>query len=73
MSRKSDIVFQQFIECARALKDNFQCFLVPFFCPKQVRCWKTMIYSLNMSERKRDMLWQYLNDDIEYIDLINFK
>ena len=69
----SNLTFRQFVESARALKDNYECLLMPFFRPKEIRCWKTMIYSLNMVEWKRDKIWAYLNGDMEYEELVKLK
>lgn len=66
----SNLTFRQFVESAQALKDNYECLLMPFFRPKEIRCWKTMIYSLNIAEWKRDKIWNYLNGDMEYEELV---
>lgn len=73
MENLSNITFKQFIESAKVLKDNFECLLTPFFRPKAIRCWKTMVYSLDMVEWKRDKIWNYLNGDIEYEELVKLK
>lgn len=62
--------FYLFIKSAKVLKDNYECLLMPFFRPREVKCWKKMIYSLDMSESRKDKLWSYLNSDLEYEDLI---
>jgi len=36
---------------------------------KSIREIKDEIYSLKFEEWKRDKLWEYLNDDITYVDL----
>lgn len=69
----SNFTFKQFIESARVLKDNYECLLMPFFRTKAIRCWKVMIYSLDMPEWKRDKIWNYLNGYIEYEDLVKLK
>ena len=63
-------IFYLFIESAKVLKDNYECLLMPFFRPKEIKCWKKMIYSLDMSESRKDKLWSYLNSDLEYEELI---
>lgn len=73
MENLSNITFKQFIESAKVLKDNFECLLTPFFRPKEIRFWKTMIYSLDMVEWKRDKIWTYLNGDLEYEELVKLK
>lgn len=62
--------FYLFIESAKVLKDNYECLLMPFFRPREIKCWKKMIYSLDMSETRKDKLWSYLNSDIEYEELV---
>lgn len=66
----SNETFYLFIESAKVLKDNYECLLMPFFRPREIKCWKKMIYSLDMSESRKDRLWNYLNGDIEYEELI---
>lgn len=66
----SNDTFYLFIESAKVLKDNYECLLMPFFRPREIKCWKKMIYSLDMSESRKDKLWSYLNSDIEYEELI---
>lgn len=39
---------------------------------EKIRKLKKSIYSLRFEEWKRDKLWEYINDDIEYIDLWRF-
>lgn len=73
MENLSNITFNQFVESARVLKDNYECLLMPFFRAKEVRCWKTMIYSLNIISWKHDKLWEYLNGDLEYEELLKIK
>ena len=73
MDNISNITFKQFVESAEVLRDNFQCLLTPFFHAKAIRCWKIMIYSLDMVEWKRDCIWNYLNGDMEYEDLVKLK
>lgn len=69
MKNIPNLTFQKFVESAKVLKDNYECLLVPFFHSKAIRCWKIMIYSLDIPEWKRDRIWNYLNNDIEYEDL----
>ena len=38
----------------------------------KIRQLKRSIYSLKFEEWKRDKLWEYINDDIEYTDLWSF-
>ena len=73
MENLSNITFKQFVESAKVLKDNYQCLLVPFFHAKEVRCWKIMIYSLEIADWKHDRLWEFLNGDLEYEELVKLK
>ena len=66
----SNDLFILFVRNAKVLKDNYECLLMPFFRVKAIWCWKKMIYSLDMSDSKKDKLWRYLNSDIEYNDLV---
>lgn len=73
MEKFSNITFKQFVESAKVLKDNYECLLIPFFRFKEIRCWKIMIYSLDIVSWKRDRLWEYLNGDLEYEELVKLK
>ena len=37
---------------------------------KLCRQFKTKIYSLNFDENKKNKIWRYINEEIEYEDLI---
>jgi len=70
MSDLSNITFKQFIDNCIILKAQYEELLTPFFNARAVRCWKNMIYSLKMCEKQKDVIWCFLNGDIEYIDLL---
>lgn len=63
MNDITNYTFKEFVENAEALKTQYEECFTPFFNAKLVRCWKTMIYSLNIELWKRDRLWEYLNGD----------
>ena len=58
------MTFRQFVENCEALKSQYEEVLSPFFNVQLVRCWKKMIYGLNIEEWKKDRLWEFLNDDV---------
>lgn len=63
MKSLENLTFRQFIANSRVLKQQYgECF-APFFNAELVKCWKKMIYGLQMEEWKRDKIWEYLNDD----------
>lgn len=64
MEQLKDMTFQQFIDNCEVLRSQYQCLLVPFFNIEAIKCWKKMIYSLDMAEWKRDRIWEVLNGDI---------
>ena len=64
MDEFEKMTFRQFVENCEALKSQYEEVLSPFFNVQLVRCWKKMIYGLNIEEWKKDRLWEYLNDDI---------
>lgn len=70
MDNLSSITFKQFVESAKVLKAQYDELFTPFFMQKSIRCWKIMVYSLNMTESKKDKIWRFLNGDIEYEELI---
>jgi len=65
--------FNDFIENSLALRNQYARLLTPFFNANAIRCWKSMIYSLDIAYWKRDKLWEFLNFDLEFNDLINLK
>ena len=69
MNNFEKMTFRQFVENCEALKSQYEEVLSPFFNVQLVRCWKKMIYGLNIEEWKKDRLWEYLNDDVP-IDLL---
>ena len=64
-----DYTFKQFVENIQALKEQYTVLLTPFFNEKMIRCWRTMIFSLQIEYWKRERLWEVLNGD-ESIDLL---
>ena len=64
MKQLKDLTFQQFIENCEVLKRQYQELLTPFFNVEAIRCWKKMVYSLDIPEWKRDRIWEVLNGDI---------
>ena len=64
MNNFEKMTFRQFVENCEALKSQYEEVLSPFFNVQLVRCWKKMIYGLNIEEWKKDRLWEYLNDDV---------
>ena len=52
-------------------KKQYQSFLTPFFCTSKVRTYKQYIYSLPLSMTKKDKLWCYLNNDLDFITFFN--
>jgi len=64
MNNFEKMTFRQFVENCEALKSQYEEVLSPFFNVQLVRCWKKMIYGLNIEEWKKDRLWEYLNNDV---------
>ena len=73
MENLSNITFKEFVNNCKVLKAQYEELFTPFFMTKTIRCWKIMIYSLDMVEWKRDKIWTYLNGDIEYDELVKLK
>lgn len=69
MDELKDITFKQFVENCEALVDQYEGLLSPFFNAKMVRCWKKMIYGLNIEEWRRDRIWETLNGDFDIDEL----
>lgn len=69
----SNIKFEEFVDNCEVLKTQYTELLTPFFNVQAIRCWKNMIYSLNFAYWKRDKLWEWLNNDLEFEELIRIK
>lgn len=61
--------FKMFVECGEELKEQYQELLTPFFNVKMIKAWKKMIYDLQIKEFYRNLIWEYLNGDIEIQEL----
>ena len=74
MENLSNITFKEFVNNCKVLKAQYDELFTPFFvATKTIRCWKVMIYSLDMAEWKRDKIWNYFNGDMEYEELVKLK
>ncbi len=69
----SKLTFDQFVDNCEALREQYQSSFVPFFNAEMIRCWKIMIYSLDMPEWRKDRIWETLNGDFEIENLIKLK
>lgn len=65
----SNITFSEFVDNCEVLRDQFYGFLTPFFDVEAIKAWKNVVYSLNFPYWKRDLIWEFLNDDIEFDEL----
>lgn len=73
---ESDWTFSDVVSNIEALKNQYNGFLTSFsvFERKKalqvMRKFKTQLYSLHFEEYKRNLAWKYINDEIEYEDLL---
>jgi len=73
---KKDWTFNDVISNIEALKNQYNGFLTSFsyFERKKritlCRKFKTEVYSLHIEEYKLNLIWRYINDEIEYEELI---
>lgn len=73
---ESDWTFSDAVSNIEALKNQYSGFLTSFsvFERKKalqlMRQFKTKIYSLHFEEYKRNLIWRYINDEIEYEELL---
>lgn len=71
--------FNEAIQNAKILKTTYDLFLVSFYFFKTkdrndyIRTIKKQIYSLKIPIWKHDKLWEYLNGDLEYEELLKIK
>lgn len=56
--------FDYFIDNFEVFKSQYTELLTPFFNIKEIRKLKNIIYSLDMAEYKKDIIWEILNEDI---------
>ena len=68
-----DTKFDDFVDNCEVLRTQYTELLTPFFNVHAIRCWKTMIYSLNFAYWKRDKIWEFLNFDLEFEELAKLK
>ena len=67
--------FKQIVDHIGELKQDYQSFLVAFFFIKpsqrtiHIRDYRTKIYSLNLPEWKKNLIWEVLNDDLTIEEL----
>lgn len=73
---ESDWTFSDVVSNIEALKNQYNGFLTSFSvfdrrkALQLMRQFKTKIYSLNFEEYKRNLIWRYINDEIEYEELL---
>lgn len=74
----SDLTFKQLIFKAEAIKSNYKRVLSLFSCGfeiknkvRYIKQTKQTIYSLNIYEWQCDRLWEYMNDNIPYQELLD--
>ena len=58
-----------FIENFEGIKKDYDNLFVPFFDRKNIRIFKTEIYSLKISVKKKDTMWELLNNDLLIEDI----
>ena len=56
--------FDEFIENIEAIKDIYTSLLLPFFNRKMITLYKRKVYSFDITEWKKDKLWEVLNNDL---------
>lgn len=73
---ESDWTFKDVVSNIETLKNQYNGFLTSFsvFERKKalllMRQFKTQFYSLHFEEYKRNLAWKYINDEIEYEELL---
>lgn len=63
------IDFKEFVDNCLAFKRQYMELLTPFFNEVKIRECKDYIYSLKFAEWKKDIIWEFLNDDISLAEL----
>lgn len=71
--------FEEIVENAKMLKEKYNIFLTSFYFfeikerNNYIKNVKNKIYNLNIIYWKRDKIWNFLNGDMEYDDLVKLK
>lgn len=71
--------FKEIVENAKMLKEKYNIFLTSFYFfeikerNNYIKNVKNKIYNLNIICWKRDKIWNYLNGDLEYEELVKLK
>lgn len=63
-------MYNDFIENYEVVKEYYEGLLSPFFDVPRIKVLKAKIYSLKVSTKKKDQLWELLNGDITIEELL---
>lgn len=74
----SDLTFRQLVYKAEAIKSNYNRVLSLFSCGfnikakiKYIKSIKQTVYKLNIDKWQCDRIWEYMNDNIPYQELLD--
>lgn len=76
LSVDTNINFKEIVDNIEIMRDDYHKMIASFsvFERKKalqlMRQFKTKIYSLHFEEYKKDLAWRYMNDEIEYEELL---
>ena len=68
----ANITFKEVVNVLKAIKLEYKRGLLPFSIYEikeqtyYIYVWRKRIYKLNIVEWKKDLIWEYMNDDVEY-------
>jgi hypothetical protein len=68
----TNITFKEIVSVLKAVKSEYKRGLLPFSIYEikeetmYIYNWRKKIYELNLLEWRKDLIWEYLNDDVEY-------
>lgn len=66
----NELMYNDFIENYEVIKEYYEGLLSPFFDTSRIKVLKAKIYSLKVSTKKKDQLWELLNSDITIEELL---
>ena len=59
-----DMMYDDFVDNYEVVKEYYEGLLSPFFDVPRIRVLKEKVYSLKVSTKKKDQLWELMNSDI---------
>lgn len=69
MNKWEFATYNFFIDNFEGIKNDYDNLFVPLFNREKIKIAKTQIYSLRLPIKKKDIMWELLNDDLLIEDI----